>query len=132
MITDVWITPADVSFEAIELHEQEVDAVGTGCFAQYLQTHHIGHHPNPGWTGIVAVEANGSKMSAPDHIAFSGSACAGTITWSIPWEFRVNGGASKLFIVLDQVGTFTANGHVTATKAGATVSSARNDPTETP
>jgi hypothetical protein len=71
-------------------------------------------------------------MNGQDHVAFSASACAGTITWSIPWEFRVNGGTSKVFVVLDQVGTFTASGSATATKGGASVSSARNDPTETP
>lgn len=130
MIAERWITPVDVSFLAVQVREREVNAVGTGCYEQHLRENNVGHHPEAAWRRITSVESQGSKVDGYDQIAFEGSRCDGTATYSIPWEFRVGGGAAKVFATVDQVGTFTRAGRVSITKAGAEVSSDLNDPTE--
>lgn len=55
--------------------------------------------------------------------------CEGSITFSIPWEFRVGAdGPAKVFTIVEQVATFTSTGRATVEKAGAQVSSNLDDP----
>lgn len=130
-IGQAYIQPADVSFENIQIREQEVNAVGTGCFQQYFASHNVGHNPKPDFSSVSAVEGtNGSKVDGQDQVAFSGSKCEGTITWNIPWEFKVGSGDAKVFSTVNQVGTFDAAGSVTAAKAGGSASSNFGDASE--
>src|SRR5579859_2014539 len=39
-IADIYILPADVSFQNCSYLESDVDAVGRGCFQRYMETHH--------------------------------------------------------------------------------------------
>lgn len=130
MITEIWILPADVSFASAQFREREVDATGTGCFEAHFRSNSVPHGANTDWWEIETVDARGSKILGYDRVYFEASSCGGTIAWAIPYEFRVDYGTPKVFTTVQQVGTFTADGHATATKAGASVSSSRNDPTE--
>ena len=52
----------------------------------------------------------------------------GTVTWSIPWHYRVNGGSSHRLATIDQVVNMDNTGSVTISKGGASVAKARSDP----
>ena len=131
-IADIYILPPDVSFENCSYLEDEVYAVGTGCYADFLRTHNIGHHPNanPIPIGPPVNDTSGSKVNGFDRVAFAGSSCDGTFKWPIPWRFQVRSGASKLFTTIDQVGSSTKAGAADITKAGASNHSDKNDATE--
>ncbi len=131
-IADIYVLPANVSFENCSYREEEVNAVGTGCFQQFYATNNVGHHPNPSPIpiGPPISDTSGSKVNGYDKIAASGDKCDGGWTWSIPWLFRVGGGIDKQFTNVDQVVTITASGAATISKAGASNSSSFNDLTE--
>jgi hypothetical protein len=134
MIVDVYVQPADVSFRNVTFREREAYAVGTGWFEEYFRTHQVGHHPNPDSWSVEGVDpALGSKFRGGDRIeAHADSVGAGTITWSIPWEYTVG---SALFphtfpSPVVQVASFTANGTATVSKGGESTSSNLNDSSE--
>jgi len=132
-IADIYILPADVSFQNCSYLESDVDAVGRGCFQRYMETHHVGHDPStsPIAIGPPVSDTSGSKVSGYDEVAsFSGSNCDGGWTHSIPWSFQVGSGTPKRFATVDQTFDITAAGAATATKAGASASSNYNDATE--
>ncbi len=131
-IGDIFFLPADVSFENCSYLEDEVDAVGTGCFQQYYATNHVGHHPNtsPIPIGPPVSDTSGSKVNGFDKIAASGSSCDGGWSWSIPWRFQVGSGTSKVFRTVDQVVSINAAGRAEISKAGGSNASNRNDATE--
>lgn len=131
-IGDIYILPADVSFEHCSYREGEVDAVGSGCFQAHYASHHVGHHPNPNPIPIDAPtsDTSGSKVNGYDQIAASSSTCEGGWTWSIPWYFQVGSGLEKRFTTVDQVVAINAAGTATISKAGASNSSALGDDTE--
>ncbi len=131
-IADIYIMPADVSFEHCSYLESEVYAVGTGCFEQFYRDNNVGHHPNtsPIPIGPPVSDTSGSKVNGHDKIAASGSRCQGGWTWSIPWSFRVGGGLDKRFTTVDQVVAITAAGLATITKAGESNQSAFGARTE--
>lgn len=130
MITEIWIQPADVSFENANFREHEVRAVGTGCFETHLAENWTGHGASETVWTAAGVDGDGTKLSGIDKIHFHGTKCDGTMTWPIPWVFALPGGKPKVFAVVEQVGTFDDRGRVTITKAGASVSSKLSDPTE--
>jgi hypothetical protein len=121
-----------VSFENCSYLEDEVDAVGTGCFQQYYANNHVGHHPNasPIPIGPPVSDTSGSKVNGYDKIAASASSCDGGWTWSIPWRFQVGSGASKIFKTVPQVVAITAAGGADISKAGGSNHSDLNDATE--
>jgi hypothetical protein len=131
VIADIFILPADVSFENISYLESDVNAVGTGCFQQYYQDNPTGHNPNtsPLPIGPPVSDTSGSKAPGYDQIDCSASKCAGGWTWSIPWSFQVGSGSPKQFKVVDQVTTITATGTATVNKVGATNTAAFGSPT---
>jgi hypothetical protein len=131
-IADIYVLPADVSFEHCSYLEEEVDAVGTGCFQQYYASHHVGHHPNtsPIPIGPPVSDTSGSKVNGYDKIAASADSCDGGWTWSIPWKFRVGGGIDKRFTTVAQVVAITAAGAADISKAGASNHSNLTDATE--
>jgi hypothetical protein len=131
-IADIYVLPADVSFEHCSYLESEVDAVGTGCFQQFYANNHVGHHPNtsPIPIGPPVSDTSGSKVNGFDKIAASGSKCNGGWTWSIPWLFRVGGGTDKQFTTVDQVVAITAAGAADISKAGASNHANSGDATD--
>lgn len=125
-LMNIWIRPADVSFQNIQVREQEVRAVGT----EYFQDSKPLHHPKEGWSSIVSVEANGSRVEAPDTARAAaskpGKGNSGTLTWSIPWEYQLPAdilATAIQFKIVDQVFTMNKDGSSTLTKAHATVDS---------
>lgn len=131
-IADVFILPADVSFEHCSYLESDVRAVGTGCFEDYYAEHYVGHHPatSPIPIGPPVSDTSGSKVNGFDQIAASADSCHGGWTWSIPWLFRVGGGIDKRFTTVDQVVSITAAGAADISKAGASNHSDFGDDTE--
>ncbi len=132
-IADIYFMPADVCFDHVSYLEDEVDAVGTGCFQASMASNHVGHHPStsPITVGAPTSDTSGSRVNGYDIIAAnSSSKCDGGWTWSIPWKFQVGSGDAKQFQVVDQVIAITAAGDATISKAGASNSSAYGDATE--
>jgi len=126
----VHISPADVNFDAIEYHEDDVDAVGTDRL-DFMDGE--SHHPTPGWLPVSErVIAGRGSESGIDQVQvlmnITGSLDpGGTVTWSIPWHYRVNGGTSHTLATIDQVVDMDNTGSVTISKGGASVTKARND-----
>jgi hypothetical protein len=130
-IAEIYFLPANVSFEHVSYLEDEVDAVGTGCYQTFFANNHIGHHPStsPISVGPPDDDTSGSKVNGIDRISANatGTPCDGGWTWSIPWRFQVGSGTSKVFTTVDQVVAITAAGAATISKAGASNHSERND-----
>lgn len=131
-IADIYILPADVSFENCSYLEDEAYAVGTGCFEAFCRNNNVGHHPNtsPISIGPPVSDTSGSKVNGFDKIWWAGSSCDGTWTHSIPWRFQVGSGASKVFATIDQVATITRAGGADISKAGASNHSDLSDASE--
>ena len=128
MITEVWITPAGVSFRAATFREQDAFAVGTGCFKKFSEANRVGHDPDINWASVESVDEDGAKLDWNDQVmAWGDDRCDGSFTWSIPWEFRVRDGPAKVFAIVEQTATVTRAGRASAEKAGAQVSSDLND-----
>jgi hypothetical protein len=132
-IADVYILPADVSFENCSYLESDCSAVGRGCAEEYLRTNPSSHDPNtePIAIGPPVSDTSGSKVDGYDQIAsFAGNSCDGGWTFAIPWSFQVGSGAAKQFATVNQTFDMTASGSATVTKAGASNQSGYNDDTE--
>jgi hypothetical protein len=119
----VYIGPADVSFQFIQIYEQEVNAVTSGYWDAMPDK---GHHPatSPATLTGTVKSGLGTKLQLTDHI-FSGypgvtvPPWKGTMVWSIPWEFQVGSGAKKVFATVTQSIVTDDAGTTTATKAGS-------------
>jgi hypothetical protein len=91
-----YITPADVSFDYIEVREEAVNAVAIGYFG--YQNGLV--HAQGAWLPIGAVVVGkGSKDDSVDTIQGASDGhtpyVSGTFTWDIPWSFRVGGGQGR-------------------------------------
>ena len=136
MQTNIFLTPADVSFQNVQYHEVNVPAVATGVYAPF---NGVGHDPHPITVTVDGVVAGvGSKANAIDNI-YSGDPgtpapfAPGSITFNIPYEFKVGTGAFKQFTVVTQRSSLAADGKtLTSTKGGASVTCQVSDPTSTP
>jgi hypothetical protein len=132
-IADVYILPADVSFEKCFYQEAEVDGVGTGYFKDYYANNHVGHHPNasPSEIGPPVSDTSGSKALGFDQVDCNADKGDGGWTWSIPWSFQVGkSGAQKVFKTVDEVIKITAAGSASAHKLGGHNSNGYNDASE--
>jgi hypothetical protein len=136
MQTEIFFTPADVSFQNIQYHEVDVPAVANGVYAPF---NGVGHDPHPATLTVDGVVAGlGSKANAVDNI-YSGDPgtpapfASGSITFNIPYEFKVGTGAFKRFATVIQRSSLAAD-QVTlvSSKAGASVTCHVSDPTSTP
>lgn len=133
VVADVYIMPANVSFENILVQESDVNAVGTGCFQAFYASNPTGHSPNatPSTVGPPDNDTSGSKVSVPDLPDCDASKCAGGWSWTIPWNFQVGSGAQKPFgSPVVQAITITAAGDATISKGGATNTTAYGAPSE--
>jgi hypothetical protein len=138
VVIDVFILPADVSFQNISVQESDVNAVGTGCFQAYYANNNVGHNPNTSPTAIGPPDndTSGSKMTGPDLADGTGSKCQGGWSWTIPWSFQVGSGSQKQFATVVQSMSITAAGQATINKvsqsqtSGATNTSAYGAATE--
>jgi hypothetical protein len=133
--TSIYIQPDDVSFENIEISEDDCPGVVTGYFVgtPLDGVRHAGHGAGS-WVGVNGVTAGkGSRVNGRDtaqsgHCNFGTPYAAGTFDWAIPWLFRVSGGSSKGFATVHQRFTINAAGDMTVSKAGASGSAGLNDP----
>jgi hypothetical protein len=130
-VADIFIGPADVSFANVNFFELEIAAVDIGYWTAMSDK---GHHPSAAADpGTATVTANGTKLLFPDNI-FSGfpgvttPPFAGSRTWNIPWQFQVGTGAKHQFTTVVQSIVSDNAGTTTASKAGATSTSAMGDP----
>lgn len=133
--TDIYFTPDNVSFQNVLYHELDVPAVATGVYAPF---NGVGHSPNPAPLSVNGVVPGlGSKVNGIDNI-YSGDPgtpapfAPGSITFDIPYEFKVGTGAFKRFATVRQQSTLAADGvTLTSSKAGASIAIKVGDPTST-
>jgi hypothetical protein len=130
---EIYITPDTVSFENIEISEDDCVGVVSGYFVGTALDgiHHAGHGAG-NWVPVGPLTVGrGSKVAGQDtiqsgHANFGTPYSAGTFDWPIPWEFRVGSGAGKVFTTVHQRFTIDASGDMTASKGGASVSTSLN------
>ncbi|WP_437934764.1 hypothetical protein [Sorangium sp. So ce341] len=103
-----YLLPKDVSFENVEINEGVVYSTATGSF-DTAGWNNLRHPEWPSWASVGGgTDATGSLVQGPNFVGgvyfdyiYSGSlpsACPpGDFVWRIPWRFRVNGGAEKVF-----------------------------------
>ena len=133
--TNIYIQPIGVSFENIEICEDDCAAQVTGYFKGTALdgVHHAGHGAGT-WVSVGAQVAHkGSKVNGQDtaqsgHCHFGLPYRAGRFHWPIPWRFRVSGGGGKRFTVAHQRFTINAAGDMTVSKAGASGNAAYGAP----
>jgi hypothetical protein len=136
---EIYIRPDTVSFENIEISEDDAIGVVTGYFIGTPSDgmHHAGHGAGA-WASVGAhVSGRGSKVGGTDnvytgHCNFGTPYRSGTFHWAIPWLFRVAGGASKQFTHVHHRETINRRGAMTITKGGARGRARLNAPTSTP
>jgi len=126
----LYILPADVSFQQIEIREEDVAGVGVG----YLSFKNGEPHGLKNWIPVDSPtnDTSGSKVNGVDTIS-SGTYTQqpysnGTFTWAIPWEFRVGTGSEKEFSTVTHKEEIDANGNMTISKGGASKSKNYADP----
>lgn len=136
--TIIFITPNTVSFENIEISEDDCVGIVTGYFVgtPLDGVRHAGHGAGTWVTVGNVVQGSGSQVDGQDtaqsgHCNFGLPYANGTFDWPIPWLFRVNGGASKQFAIVHQRFTIDAAGAMTVSKAGASANASLNDPNST-
>jgi hypothetical protein len=136
--TDIFITPATVSFKGIEIVEKDCTSVVTGFFSGTALdgVHHAGHGAGAVAPVVDCVPGKGSKVHGQDTAAttLGGIAApfsAGTFDWPIPWAFRVQHGDWKVFTTVHQDFTINPAGDMTVGKGGATGFAALGDATST-
>ncbi len=122
-----YVLPTDVSFQFIEMREEACAGAGTGYFEGDTST-----HPQGQWIRVISGDASRpSKDGANDQIKSNANNppfSIGTFEWSIPWQFRVNGGAEKTFSTVAHKEKMSASGGMTISKGGHSVTRAANDP----
>jgi len=135
---EIFLQPDTVSFQFIEISEDDCPGLVTGYFVGTpLDGIRHGAHGAGTWVRVGSpVAGKGSKVVAQDtassgHCNFGTPYAAGTFDWPIPWKFRLNGGADKVFATVHQRFTINAAGDMTVSKAGATGSAKLNDPSST-
>jgi hypothetical protein len=134
----VYITPDTVSFENIQVSEDDCVGIVTGYFVgtPLDGVHHAGHGAGH-WADVgPVVSGKGSKLVAKDNVKSGGCNfgtpfTAGTFDWPIPWLFHIGGGAAKQFTTVHHRMTIDASGAMTISKGGVTVSANMNDPSST-
>jgi hypothetical protein len=131
---EIYIRPATVSFEGIDVVEDDAVGVVTGYFVGTPSDglHHAGHGAGSPASVGAHVPRWGSKVNGEDHV-FSGDCHygtpyrAGTFHWAIPWRFSVSGGASKVFATVHHREAIDRRGRMTIRKGGARGAARLND-----
>ena len=122
------IHPVDVSFTGVEFIERVAPTVSSGSF-QHLTD------PHPEWVASAVCGENNvfPGVDIPyfpaEPIGDPPAYVPGTITWDIPWQYRVASTWHDCWI-LRQQGTVDAAGTVTTEKAGVTSQHGVNDTSE--
>ncbi len=133
---NIYITPDTVTFENIQVSEDNCISAVTGYFVgtPLDGIQHSGHGAGQ-WVSVGAyVAGQGSQLLGQDtvqsgHCSFGAPYSVGTFDWPIPWLFRVGSGAGQRFTIVHQRFTINPAGDMTASKASATGSAKLDDPT---
>ncbi len=137
--TDIYISPDTVSFENIEISEDDCAGIVTGYFTgtPLDGVQHAGHGAGT-WVGVGScVAGKGSTVGGQDtaqsgYCNFGVPYANGTFDWPIPWLYRVSGDANeKGFTVVHQQFTIDASGDMSVSKAGANGAAAFADANST-
>lgn len=124
-----YILPTDVSFIKIEIREGHCLGTATG----YLIGKNGEPHAVGGWAGLIpGTQANPNKVDGIDTIStgdYPPPFAAGTFTWPIPWQFRVNGGTEKQFTTVTHQEDVDSMGSTTISKGGNSETKAATDAT---
>lgn len=120
MTTAIWLLPAGVSFRAVRIREEEVNATSWG----YYQANPP-HHPNPNPWAIEGVDAKGTKLAGGDKCTTSlNSVGEGGLQWAIPWAYTVGNDIFDYHLPSPVLQVAEVkNGVLTLSKAGASVKS---------
>lgn len=123
---DIYITPADVNFEAIEAREGMAIATADGYFEDLDGEP---HPPTPSWRGMLSHAAgkgtlfNGGDLVGPDPAGggFPGPYIDGNFEWKIDWKYKCNSSEGEI-CKLDQVLTMKVSTDTNPTTLTATAS----------
>jgi outer membrane protein OmpA-like peptidoglycan-associated protein len=122
--TQSFLLPDTVNFYNVQYHEVDVPAVANGV---YVRFNGVGHDPHPATISVVntVVPRKGTGPNGRDS-AYSGDPgtpapfAPGSITFSIPYEYKVGSGAFHRFATVNHVNTLAADAStLTTDKAGA-------------
>jgi hypothetical protein len=138
---NIYLRPTDVSFKNLEFREGGASYEGTGIFqkseaslADLKQEFEIIHPVNGEWHRVNGGDhaVSGSKVGTVDEVLLGTSKRgAGTFKWTIPWYVRVVGSIEEIRVkTAEQSAVTDANGKMTISKAGASVTKNLNDPDE--
>lgn len=135
MKLSIYIQPDSVSFENIEICEDDCKAEATGYLATLNGLRHAGHGAG-NWVTVSGPDAGkGSIVDGTDRAEmtapFGTPYADGRFHWPIPWQYRVSSGSPKTFATVDQVFTSDSTGKMTVSKGGASASAELNDPSST-
>ncbi len=120
MKAEIWILPAGVSFRAVKIREEEVQATSWG----YYQSN-AGHSPNPNPWDIDRVDSEGTKLAGGDKCTASlDSVGDGGLKWAIPWVYTVGDSIFDQSLPSEVLQVAEVKkGVLTLSKAGASVKS---------
>jgi outer membrane protein OmpA-like peptidoglycan-associated protein len=119
---DIYLLPADVSFVNVEFLELDAGAAANGHWAPF---NGVSHHPGTAWGTMTAtvVASKGTKSNFMDNCLSgdtgTGEPFAGSLTFSIPWQYRVGSGSGTRFATVVQSVVTSADGTTTISKARA-------------
>lgn len=133
--TSIYIEPSDVSFENIQIVEDDCPGIVTGYFiGTTLDGVSHGTHGAGNKVSVGAVVAGkGSEVLAKDtaqsgHCNFGLPYASGTFLWAIPWKFSIGTGSDKQFAIVNQNFLIDSAGAMDVLKAGASGHAALTDP----
>lgn len=122
--TRPFLLPDTVNFSNVQYHEVDIGAVATGTYSCHNGT---GHDASPATLTLssTVVSGKGTQANARDTV-YSGH-CGGTapftpgsISFAIPYEYRIGTGSFRRFATVNQVHTLEADASTLNTdKAGA-------------
>lgn len=126
---DVYMTPSNVSFDAIKV----IEGVATATAVNYFSYQNGQLHAE--WPNAAPVHeptsSKGSKMASFDQVIGTSDLhtpyIGGTFKWDLPWSFKVGGGDWKLIANIEHLKTIDSNGKLTL-KKGIERSSNLSDP----
>jgi len=125
---DLWsqITPLNVSFQAIEISEENCDAGSVWGYFVGKNNQHLAAGPgggSPQWSGLDAQNTTTVNDTAAHFNNDTSWGDGGGFSWHIPTRYRLadEGGAGRRFFTNTQVTGLQASGRCTIWKGGRAV-----------
>jgi hypothetical protein len=124
---NIILTPTDVSFVKILVVEGLATGRGTGVFTSGNGEVHPSGTPRKVIDGNIVTGSD--KVWSTGRTPPNGTDYTGTFEWNIPWSYNCSSSYHEMFKVLHHAES-DASGKTTITKATASATKNRNDPTE--